>query len=985
MIKRRLGMRRHRSVPLALLCLVGAARAFGVTAAPDGKSLDRLARTRVPFVENRGQLPDRVAFAASTFFGSALVKRDGTLVYSLRPSHGRPTPGDRGPSAGPTITESLLSGRPKPAAGARASTAVNYFLGDDPHRWRSDVPSYEELQLGEVWPGISVSLRAHSGSVEKLFEVRPGASVEKIRLRVDGARPLTIGRDGELVARTRKGDVRFAAPIAYQDEGGGRRPVEVAYVLRGSTYGFRLGRHDPALSVTIDPALQSTYLGGSGADSINAIAIHPVTGEVFVAGGTFSGDFPGIAATGHGPRGGEAFVARFDPTLSTLLNATYFGGSESEEALGVAVHPVSGEVFVAGITSSTDFPSTNLGAQAMSGGADDGFVARFDSTLRLLRATYVGANNIDKLVGVAVHPSNGDVYAAGYTLSPGSLPATAGGAQATPAGDDDGFVVRLDPTLSHVLQATYLGGPGPDYLRAITISASSGEILVAGETISSIPFPGTEGGANAYSPDGNFDGFVTRLDPTLTRILQSSYLGGGQNDVILGVAAHPATEEILVTGNFVNDFQGGDVGTLPPVPGGEDCFVARFNPTLTELRQATFLGGSSDDSCYGIAIHPSRGDVYVIGETFSPGLPQTIGAAQPSYGGHGDGFVARLDSTLTHLLQTTYLGGSDEDAAYAVAIQPTTGDLLASGMTFSADFPGAGSGARPTFAGGSDFGGDGFVSRLSSSLGDASQECVPDAETLCLNSGRFKVQVAWRVPSQGESGTGKAVAVTKDTGYFWFFNDANIELVLKILDARALDGHFWIFYGALSNVEYTITVTDMQTKRVRTYFNPDGRLASEADTAAFTDDAAVETGGFETASTVSSDTPSEAALYAGERRAALPEAAPCAAGRFALCLNQSHFQVSVDWAVPSQGTSGHGTAKPITSDTGYFWFFDSANVELMVKVLDGRAVNGKFWVFYGALSNVQYTITVTDTQTGTVKTYSNPSGVMASVADTAAF
>ena len=129
-------------------------------------------------------------------------------------------------------------------------------------------------------------------------------------------------------------------------------------------------------------------------------------------------------------------------------------------------------------------------------------------------------------------------------------------------------------------------------------------------------------------------------------------------------------------------------------------------------------------------------------------------------------------------------------------------------------------------------------------------------------------------------------------------------------------------------------------------------------------------------------------LYAALPQKASPKAAPagpCEAGGATLCLNLARFQVSVDWAVPGQGRSGHGTAVPVTTDTGYFWFFDETNVELMVKVLDGRGVNGKFWVLYGALSNVEYTITVTDTQTGYVKTFSNPSGNLASVADTSAF
>jgi len=111
--------------------------------------------------------------------------------------------------------------------------------------------------------------------------------------------------------------------------------------------------------------------------------------------------------------------------------------------------------------------------------------------------------------------------------------------------------------------------------------------------------------------------------------------------------------------------------------------------------------------------------------------------------------------------------------------------------------------------------------------------CSITVSSLCLLSNRFKVEVGWRVPSQGTSGFGHAITMTSDTGHFWFFSQQNVELVVKVLDGRAVTGRYWVFYGALSDVEYTITVTDTQTGTVRTYFNPSGRLASVADTSAF--------------------------------------------------------------------------------------------------------------------------------------------------------
>jgi uncharacterized repeat protein (TIGR01451 family) len=261
--------------------------------------------------------------------------------------------------------------------------------------------------------------------------------------------------------------------------------------------------------------------------------------------------------------------------------------------------------------------------------------------------------------------------------------------------------------------------------------------------------------------------------------------------------------------------------------------------------------------------------------------------------------------------------------------------------------------------------------------------CAAGQGDLCLNGGRFRVHATWRVPSQGRSGTATPVALTDDTGYFWFFNDANVELVVKALDARPVNHHFWVFYGALSDVEYTLTVTDTHTGTVRSYTNQPGKQASVGDTNAF---AAVRPP--EGAAT-GADPRGAAELYASFAALSPPPADAatdaCTAGSSALCLSGNRFRVSVDWEVPSQGRSGHGTAVPITGDTGYLWFFTSSNVELVVKVLDGRPVNGHFWVFYGALSNVKYTITVTDTVTGAVKTYENPDGIQASVGDTSAF
>lgn len=276
--------------------------------------------------------------------------------------------------------------------------------------------------------------------------------------------------------------------------------------------------------------------------------------------------------------------------------------------------------------------------------------------------------------------------------------------------------------------------------------------------------------------------------------------------------------------------------------------------------------------------------------------------------------------------------------------------------------------------------------------------CVAGPTTLCLNQGRFKVEVAWK-DFAGNSGVGRAVPLTADTGTFWFFSPENVEVVLKVLDGRGVNGKFWVFYGALSSVEYTLTVTDTQTGGVKTYRNPPGTLASVGDTGALP--GAASTGASALAADPAPAAPAVSTLAShgrGDRAPATllgypaPAAggdlagakATCAANAETLCLNGGRFKVEIDWKDFSGGT-GKGKGTALTGDTGSFWFFSPANLEVVVKVLDGRTLNGKWWVFFGALSSVEYTVKVTDTLTNTTKTYRNPSGRLASVADTSAF
>jgi len=278
--------------------------------------------------------------------------------------------------------------------------------------------------------------------------------------------------------------------------------------------------------------------------------------------------------------------------------------------------------------------------------------------------------------------------------------------------------------------------------------------------------------------------------------------------------------------------------------------------------------------------------------------------------------------------------------------------------------------------------------------------CLPGPRTLCLLDGRFEVRVRWRDPFNGGDGPGRAVpfrfqdgSTSNNTGTFWFFDPANVELVVKALDARSVNGFFWVFYGALSNVEYWVTVDDLQEGTTTTYYNPPGELCGFGDTRAF------PRPGTSAATTV--PVGSIAAVAQPLLNRSLPDPSRgaredlretsaaggtgCQASDTVLCLQDGRFRVEVEWQDPRSGDTGVGGALPGTDDSGFFWFFDPENVELVVKLLDARPVNGRFWFFFGGLSDVEYTLTVTDTQDDISQIYRNEAFEICGQADTAAF
>jgi hypothetical protein len=245
---------------------------------------------------------------------------------------------------------------------------------------------------------------------------------------------------------------------------------------------------------------------------------------------------------------------------------------------------------------------------------------------------------------------------------------------------------------------------------------------------------------------------------------------------------------------------------------------------------------------------------------------------------------------------------------------------------------------------------------------------------------KFRVEVSWRDPGSGRAGFGHAVPGADLTGYFWFFDASNLELVVKALDGRGLNNHYWLFYGALSDVEYWVTVTETKTGRTKRYHNAPGSLCGQGDTSAFAASGAAAISTLTSRASV----PTERVELPVETPVVSAAAASCVADAQTLCLLGNRFRVSVEWQL-RDGTRGQGMAVPQSGVSGTFWFFGPENVELVVKALDGRALNNRYWFFYGALSDVQYTITVFDTVTGVRKRYRNPAGNLCGKGDTNAF
>ena len=662
----------------------------------------RYAQLPLSFEANRGQTNPRVKYLARgrnyTLF---LTGHDAVLALSS----GRSGRNGQKPASSAVIRLRLLGSASavRVTGQSRLPGTSNYFLGNDPHNWHTQIPNYARVRYHQVYPGIDLVYYGHQGELENDFVLSPGSAPDSIRIGVQGVDGLSIAPSGDLVLKVGNGKVYLRRPRAYQ----GKKQVPVHYVLEAKNkIGFKLGRYDHRQRLVIDPVLAySTYFGGTGGDIGYGITVDS-SGDVYVTGITNSSDFPTTAGTPKTTYGGsgDAFVVKINPagTASTnsttpqLVYSTYLGGSGTDSGNAITIDS-GGDAYITGSTSSSDFATTSGVFQTTYGGSEDAFVAELNSTgSSLVYSTYLGGSGADSGTGIAVDSSN-NAYVTGSTQSP-NFP-TLNPVQSTNHGSSDAFITKLNFGGTALVYSTYVGGSKADVGESIKVD-SSGDAYIAGYTFSSdFPLSNPVQGSNA----GTVNAFVTEIDSAGATIPFSTYFGGSSDDRAFGLALGPSGSVFIAGSSQSPDFPT-TVGVVQGTNQGQsDAFVTRLNPAGPSVTYATLLGGAGVDQANGIAVD-SSGNAYITGFTNSSSFPlaspiqSLLGITGGSACGTStctDAFVAELNPTATALVQSTYLGGSGADFGQAIALGPN-GNPFVTGSTSSTNFP-AIDGAYPAY------------------------------------------------------------------------------------------------------------------------------------------------------------------------------------------------------------------------------------------------------------------------------------------------
>ena len=595
---------------------------------------------------------------------------------------------------------------------------TDYFLGGREH-WRTDIPNYSRVRYRTVYPGIDVVYYGNPSRLEYDFVLQPGADPRAIRLQFRGAGHLRITPGGDLAFESAGTHMLQEKPVIYQQDGpgGARRQVQGRYVLVArNVVGVRLEQYDRTEPVVIDPTLvYATFMGGSGSDQISAAQLD--SGHLYVAGFTNTNDLVTTTNTYQNANKGstDVFVAVLDATPGKgfpILYFSYIGGTSKDVPLAMALDS-SHNIYLAGTTNSTDFPTAGSAIQTAGGGANivSGFVVELNpglssGTSSLVYSTYLGGTTGNQSANGIALDAGGNIYVVGSTKAT-DFPVSSTAYQSTLNGLQDAFLCKINPASSTLAYSTYLGGELEDDGRGIAV-ASNGQVYFAANT-NSTQFP-LAGASYASGLAGNYDIIIGVMDMAQSgagSLVYSTYFGGSDNDVVRKMALD-ASGNLLLTGSTLSaDFPVTKDALQSAYGGNGDAFVLVVNPrNPVFLLYSSYLGGADGEVGSDIAADTS-GFLYVTGYTISRDFPTTVDAPQPAWGKGIDIFVTKLQrgvAGVAGLKWSTYYssGTANSGLALVVGVDGTVYVAGYAGSRFQAT-SGATQGA---FDGGSS---DGFI------------------------------------------------------------------------------------------------------------------------------------------------------------------------------------------------------------------------------------------------------------------------------------
>ena len=586
----------------------------------------------------------------------------------------------------------------------------NYFIGNDPTRWHTDVPNYEAITLKNIYPGIDLRYSGNENDrVVYQFMISPRANVAQVKVTYEGEIATSTDADGKLFLLTRWGNsLASLEPMSSGVLSGALsycEPLDERTVLE-----FR-DSNDQTLSTLGVGLIYSTYLGGGSADVGWSIAVDN-SGATYVTGYTESSDFPiqnPYQSTFQLVR--EVFVTKMSSAGNSLIYSTYLGAGVG---FGIAVD-INGNAYVTGTTGSSTFPTQN--SVQMYQGDNDVFVTKLSSSgSDLVYSTYLGGPSTDEGYAIAVDDS-GRAYVTGGTYS-SNFPILNPFQSAQ--GNYDAFVTKISYNGNTLDYSTYLGGTNEDRGYGIAVD-ENGSAYVTGWTYST-NFP-TQNPFQATFQGGYRDAFVTKLSSSGASLQYSTYLGGGSDDFGWAIAVDDSGCA-FVTGsagssNFPTQFP------IQWDQGYWDAFVTKLSNSGNSLIYSTYLGGETSDGGYGIAVD-NGGNAYVTGWTSSTGFP-TVNHFQTDQG-YWDAFVTKLSSSGNYLVYSTYLGGGDYDGGYGIAVDDAS-NAYVTGGTYSLNFP-TQNACQATHQG-SDY--DAFIAKLRVCEGDSDCDGIGDGLDNCVN------------------------------------------------------------------------------------------------------------------------------------------------------------------------------------------------------------------------------------------------------------